>query len=93
MLIRIYPENPNEKAITQVVDILQRDGIIIYPTDSVYAFGCSLRSTRAIERLRVLTGKQGNNFSIICADLSGIATYARVDNPVFKLMKRNLLRI
>ena len=90
MLIRIYPENPNEKAIAQVVEILQHDGVIIYPTDSVYAFGCSLRSNRAIERLRTLTGKQGNDFSIICADLSGIATYARVDNPVFKLMKRNL---
>ena len=92
MLIRIYPENPNEKAITQVVDILQRDGVIIYPTDSVYAFGCSLRSTRAIERLRVLTGKQGNNFSIICADLSGIATYARVGQSRFQTDETQLTR-
>ena len=72
MLIRIYPENPNEKAIAQVVDILRRDGVIVYPTDSVYAFGCSLHSTRAIERIRTLTGKQGDDFSIICHDLSGI---------------------
>ena len=90
MLIRIYPENPNEKAIAQVVDILRRDGVIVYPTDSVYAFGCSLHSTRAIERIRTLTGKQGDDFSIICHDLSGIAAYARVDTPTFKLMKRNL---
>ena len=90
MLIRIYPENPNEKAIAQVVDILRRDGVIVYPTDSVYAFGCSLHSTRAIERIRTLTGKQGDDFSIICHELSGIAAYARVDTPTFKLMKRNL---
>ena len=90
MLIRIYPENPNEKAIAQVVDILRRDGVIVYPTDSVYAFGCSLHSTRTIERIRTLTGKQGDDFSIICHDLSGIAAYARVDTPTFKLMKRNL---
>ena len=56
MLIRIYPENPNEKAIAQVVDILRRDGVIVYPTDSVYAFGCSIRSPKAIERLRALSG-------------------------------------
>ena len=90
MLIRIYPENPNEKAIAQVVDILRRAGVIVYPTDSVDAFGCSLHSTRAIERIRTLTGKQGDDFSIICHDLSGIAAYARVDTPTFKLMKRNL---
>ncbi len=90
MLIRIYPENPNEKAITQVADLLSHDGVIIYPTDSVYAFGCSLHSTRAIERLRTLTGKRGDDFSIVCHDLSDIATYARVETPTFKLMKRNL---
>ena len=72
------------------MDIQRRDGVIVYPTDSVYAFGCSLHSTRAIERIRTLTGKQGDDFSIICHDLSGIAAYARVDTPTFKLMKRNL---
>lgn len=90
MIIKIYPQNPNEKAVAQVVEILAHDGVIIYPTDSVYAFGCSLKSNKAIERLRSLTGKTGSNFSIICPDLSTIATYAKVDNDTFKMLKRNL---
>ncbi len=59
MLVKIYTENPSEKEIDRVVNLLERDGVVIYPTDSVYAFGCSLHSTRAIERIRTLTGKQG----------------------------------
>lgn len=90
MIIKIYPQNPNEKAVAQVVEILAHDGVIIYPTDSVYAFGCSLKSNKAIERLRAITGKEGSNFSIICPDLSTIATYAKVDNDTFKMLKRNL---
>lgn len=90
MIIKIYPQNPNEKAVAQVVEILAHDGVIIYPTDSVYAFGCSLKSNKAIERLRSLTGKEGSNFSIICADISTISSYAKVDNDTFKMLKRNL---
>ena len=59
-------------------------------TDSVYAFGCSIRSPKAIERLRALSGKKGDEFSIVCPDLSTISAYARVDNAVFKVLKRNL---
>ena len=90
MIIKIYPQNPNEKAVAQVVEILAHDGVIIYPTDSVYAFGCSLQSNKAIERLGSITGHEGSNFSIICPDLSTIATYAKVDNDTFKMLKRNL---
>lgn len=90
MIIKIYPQNPNEKAVAQAVGILAHDGVIIYPTDSVYAFGCSLKSNRAIERLRSLTGKEGSNFSIICADISTISSYAKIDNDTFKMLKRNL---
>ena len=90
MIIKIYPQNPNEKSVAQAADILARDGVIIYPTDSVYAFGCSLKSTKAIERIRAITGKTGPDFSIICPDLSVVAAYAKVDNTVFKLLKRNL---
>ncbi len=89
MTIRIYPENPNDKYIAQVVDILQNDGVIIYPTDSVYAFGCSLHSLKAIDKLKTISGKLGNDLSIVCPDLSTISTYAKVDNPTFKLLKRN----
>ncbi len=90
MIIKIYPQNPNEKAVAQAVEILAHDGVIIYPTDSVYAFGCSLKSNKAIERLRSLTGKEGSNFSIICADISTISSYAKIDNDTFKMLKRNL---
>ena len=78
MIIKIYPQNPNEKSVAQAADILARDGVIIYPTDSVYAFGCSLKSTKAIERIRAITGKTGPDFSIICPDLSVVAAYAKV---------------
>ncbi|MFR5871640.1 MAG: L-threonylcarbamoyladenylate synthase [Alistipes sp.] len=89
MIIKIYPQNPNEKSVAQAADILARDGVIIYPTDSVYAFGCSLKSTKAIERIRAITGKTAPTFRS-SADLSVVAAYAKVDNTVFKLLKRNL---
>ena len=54
MLVKIYTENPSEKEIDRVVNLLERDGVVIYPTDSVYAFGCSIRSAKAVERLRRL---------------------------------------
>ena len=52
MLVKIYTENPSEKEIDRVVNLLEKDGVVIYPTDSVYAFGCSIRSAKAVERLR-----------------------------------------
>lgn len=58
MLTKIYEQNPSEKELQRVVDVLERDGVVIYPTDSVYAFGCSIRSPKAIERLRRMRGKQ-----------------------------------
>ncbi|MFI3265628.1 MAG: L-threonylcarbamoyladenylate synthase [Rikenellaceae bacterium] len=89
MLVKIYNQNPNEKTIAQVVDVLNNDGVIIYPTDSVYAFGCSINSAKALERIKVLTGKDTKDISIMCADLSSISDYARIETPVFKLLKRN----
>lgn len=90
MIVRIYPRNPNEKAIDQIVRILLDDGVIVFPTDGVYALGCSLKSNRAIERIRAISGKEGPDLSIICSDLSAVALYAKVDTPTFKLLKRNL---
>lgn len=92
MLIKIYPENPNQKEIEAVVKILQNDGVIIYPTDSVYGLGCSIRSKKALERiLRIKGGKiKDVRFSMICPDLSHLSDYARVDNSTFKLLKKNL---
>ena len=90
MLIKVYPVNPNEKQIAQVVRCLEDGGVVIYPTDSVYAFGCSLHSPRGVERLISITGKQLGTLAIVCEDLSRVAEYAKVDNTAFKLLKRNL---
>ena len=89
MIVKIYPQNPNRKAIDQVVAVLENDGVIVYPTDTVYAFGCSLKSPKAIEKLKAIRDKDGE-LSIVCADLSHISDYAKVETPVFKVLKRNL---
>jgi len=92
MLVRLYEQNPNGKAIDKIIGILKEGGIIIYPTDTVYAMGCDALNVRAIEKICKLKGinPQKNHLSIICPDLSNISEYARVNNTVFKLMKRNL---
>lgn len=92
MLVKIYPENPNQKEIDKVVDVLKEGGLIIYPTDTVYAMGCDALNVRAVEKICKMKGinPDKNNLSIICYDLSNISEYAKVDNTTFKLMKKNL---
>jgi len=92
MLIKIYPENPNSKEVEKVVKILSDGGIIIYPTDTVYAMGCDALNVRAIEEVcRIkMVNPEKKSLSIICNDLSNISEYAKVDNATFKLMKKNL---
>ncbi|HAK00470.1 MAG TPA: threonylcarbamoyl-AMP synthase [Bacteroidales bacterium] len=93
MLLKIYPENPNSKHIQQVVDCLRQGGVIIYPTDTMYAIGCDLYQIRAVERVAQLKGiaLEKANFSIICTDLSNISDYTRpFSNQVYKAMKRAL---
>jgi len=92
MLIRLYEQNPNRKEIDKVIGILREGGIIIYPTDTVYAMGCDALNVRAVEKICKLKGlnPQKNHLSIICPDLSNISEYAKVSNTIFKLMKRNL---
>lgn len=93
MLLKIYPENPNPKAIEQAVECLRKGGLIIYPTDSVYGLGCDMTKPKAIEQLARLKGmKPGKaDFSIICYDLSHISDYCKpIDNPTFKLMRKTL---
>lgn len=88
-IVKIYPQNPAEREIERVVKILEDDGLIIYPTDGVYAFGCLLRSSKAVERLRALTGKEEKMLSIVCSDISMVDRFARIDNAAFKILKRN----
>lgn len=92
MLLRLYKENTSIKDVTKAVNILKDGGIIIYPTDTVYAMGCDALNVRAVEKICKIKGinPQKSNLSIICPDLSNISEYAKVNNTVFKLMKRNL---
>lgn len=92
MYIKLFEDNPNNKDILKVVEILRGGGIIIYPTDSVYAIGCDINNVKAVQRVALLKGikPEKANFSMICQDLSNIATYAKVSNEVFKVMKRCL---
>ncbi len=92
MIYRIYPENPNPKEIDRVVQILQEGGVIVYPTDTIYGLGCDIFNSKAVEkvcRYKQIDPKKAN-LSFICYDLSHISEYAKVDNDVFKLMKKNL---
>ena len=93
MLIRIYPENPNPKHIRQVVDLLEVGGIIIYPTDTVYAIGCDIKANKAIDKIARMKGlnPQNPDLSLIFHDMSQLSEYTVIrDNPTFKLLKRNL---
>lgn len=92
MLIRLFEDNPNKRQVRQIVEILENDGLIIFPTDSVYAIGCSLKSNKAIQKLASLKGVKAEKakFSIICNNLSNISEYARLSDDVFRLMKKNL---
>ncbi|MFH0843284.1 MAG: L-threonylcarbamoyladenylate synthase [Bacteroidota bacterium] len=93
MLIRIYPENPNPRHIRQVVDLLDAGGIIIYPTDTVYAMGCDIKANKPIERIAKLKGMNPDNpdLSLIFLNMSQLSEYTVIrDNSVFKLLKRNL---
>jgi len=92
MLLKIYPENPNPKEIHKVVKILQDGGLIIYPTDTLYAIGCDALNVRAVENICRIKGvnPQKSNLSIICYDLSNVSEYAKVNNAAFKLMKQHL---
>ncbi|MDR1406947.1 MAG: threonylcarbamoyl-AMP synthase [Tannerella sp.] len=92
MLIRIYSENPNAKEINRVVKVLQDGGLAICPTDTLYAVCCSALSVCAVEKICRMRGvdPQKCRLSIICAGLSGVSRYARVNNAAFGLLKQYL---
>ena len=92
MILKLYEKNNNPKDIQKVADILNDGGIIIYPTDTMYAIGCHALKERPIERICKIKhiDPRKHLLSIICYDLSNISEYARINNATFKLMKRNL---
>ncbi|MDA0303606.1 MAG: L-threonylcarbamoyladenylate synthase [Bacteroidetes bacterium] len=93
MLLKIHPDNPDERKIRQAVKILNRDGLVVIPTDTVYSFACELGSAKGLERLARLKEIPLNQakFSIACADLSQLSTYTMpLDNALFKIMRKTL---
>ena len=91
MLVKIHPDNPAERQLNMAVDCLAKDGVIIYPTDTVYAMGCSIYSPKALERVARIRGLrlEKANFSFVCHDLSNISAYTRpIPNNIYKLMKK-----
>jgi len=92
MLLKIYPENPNPKEIEKVVSVMRDGGLVIYPTDTLYAIGCDALNVRAVEKICRIKGVDHRkcNLSIICYNLSGVSEYAKVNNATFKLLKQHL---
>jgi tRNA threonylcarbamoyl adenosine modification protein (Sua5/YciO/YrdC/YwlC family) len=87
---QIHPDNPQQRLIRQAVDIVRAGGVIVYPTDSAYALGCHIGDKAALDRIRRIRQLDDrHNFTLVCRDLSEIATYARVDNSVYRLLKHH----
>lgn len=84
----IHPENPQPRILKQAADMIKQGGLIAYPTDSAYALACHLGDKAALERIiRIRQLDDKHNFTLLCRDLSDIATYAKVDNSVYRLLK------
>jgi tRNA threonylcarbamoyl adenosine modification protein (Sua5/YciO/YrdC/YwlC family) len=91
-LIRLYDKNNSQSTLDEIIKALDKDAVIIYKTDTMYALGCHINSTKAVNRICEIKGIQAskNRFSFICADLSSIANYAKVSDFAFKTLKRYL---
>lgn len=93
MIITLHPKNPNLRDLKKVLEILDKDGVIIIPTDTIYAMACRMDSKKGIERMSKIMGKKTEKvfYSILCADLSNISEVtAVIDKNVFRLLKNNL---
>ena len=93
MFLKLHSENPNPRYVKMIIECLENDGVIIFPTDTIYAIGCSVNSSKALDRIARIKGtkKEKANFSFIFHDLSMLSEFTRpINNYVFKMMKRNL---
>ena len=88
----MYTSNINDRFMNEVIDTLRNGGIIIYPTDTLYAIGCNALNNNAIERICKIKGinPQRTNLSIVCSDISQASQYARIDNNAYQLLRENL---
>ncbi|MBT4518750.1 MAG: threonylcarbamoyl-AMP synthase [Halieaceae bacterium] len=87
---QIHPDNPQPRLIRHSVDIIRQGGVVVYPTDSAYALGCHIGDKNALDRIRRIRQLDDrHNFTLVCRDLSEIATYAKVNNAAYRLLKHN----
>ena len=92
-LLKIHPENPDQRKIRKVVEVLREGGVVIYPTDTIYGIGCDIFNQRAVERVCQIKGVKADKtqLSFICQDISHISEYVKnISTPVFKVMKKAL---
>ncbi len=93
MLLQIHPDNPNPREISMAIEALQNDGLIIYPTDTVYGLAWDINSPKAFDKIVRIKGKNAlkENFSLVCNDISQVSQFTlHINNPTFKLLKQNL---
>ncbi len=93
MLVHLHPDNPQERVLNQIADLLRKGGVIIFPTDTIYGIGCDFNNTQAIERICKIKNIQPSKaqFSFICKDLSELNVYAaNISNPTFRFLKRSI---
>lgn len=89
-ILQIHPETPQPRLIAKAVTLIEQGGVVVYPTDSGYALGCQLDEKRAVERIRRIRQLDDkHNFTLVCCDLSAIATYAKIDNIAYRAIKNH----
>lgn len=87
---QIHPDNPQSRLISQAVEIINKGGLVAYPTDSAYALGCHIGDKGALDRIRTIRQlDKHHNFTLVCRDLSELSTYAKVSNQTFRLLKNH----
>ena len=88
LFLTIHPKNPQIRLIQKITDILNSSGVIIYPTDSVYAIGCKIGEKRAVDRIRMIRGiGRDQDFSLVCRDISEAAKFAKVSDSNYRFLK------
>lgn len=87
-VLNIHPDNPQLRLLRLAADAIRQGGVVVYPTDSAYALGCQMGDKKAVDQIRQIRNlDEKHNFTLVCSDLSSIATYAKVDNPTYRFLK------